>query len=161
MIYTRNIQIYVKYPINVGIWSTPCSRPLRRLWPQGAGMLLTDCKVACEDQKENNNLVWVLKFLLDCQWKAMKSGSMKSHEKPITVVVFPRKFLASPGWLPGDRKNTTNRCPKGLEVQPIRTAWTEKSSSGDVQLMLCLRRLRRFNVIHMRFIWESFMYIYI
>ena len=87
-------------------------------------------------------------------WKAIKNE--KPGSKPITVVVFLRTFLASPGWLPGYRNYTTNRGPKGLEVQPIRTAWTEKSSSGDVQFMLCLRRLRRFNEIHMRFIWDSY-----
>ena len=87
-------------------------------------------------------------------WKAIKNE--KPGSKPITVVVFLRTFLASPGWLPGYRNYTTNRGPKGLEVQPIRTAWTEKSSSADVQFMLCLRRLRRFNEIHMRFIWDSY-----
>ena len=173
-------------PSTLGYWSTPCSRLRRLWprgagicwnasdWLQGSmwgpkgeqqsilsfffwhhPQMVYGIGSPTLDQYWINFEFWNSSWIVNEKpWKAINNE--KPGSKPITVVVFLRTFLASPGWLPGYRNYTTNRGPKGLEVQPIRTAWTEKSSSGDVQFMLCLRRLRRFNEIHMRFIWDSY-----
>ena len=184
-------------PSTLGYWSTPCSR-LRRLWPRGAGIcwnasdwlqgsmwgpkgeqqsilsffwhhpqMVYGIGSPTLDQYWINFEFWNSSWIVNEKpWKAINNE--KPGSKPITVVVFLRTFLASPGWLPGYRNYTTNRGPKGLEVQPIPDSMDGKELIRWCAVNALSKTSKKIQwdsyAIHMRFIWESFMlhlYIYI